>query len=101
MTKNTYSCRNIFRIFLNFIQGQKCCFVFHFDEFPSNRCVTNPLPLPLLLSFTAISDYLKAGEVPTSCDPQSVAAPIGIPISFLSWPIQSAGGDRSAVGFAL
>jgi hypothetical protein len=69
-------------------------------NFRQTGCVNNPLPLPLLLSFTAISDYLKA-EVPTTCDPQSGAALIGIPISFLSWPIQSAGGDRSAVGFDL
>ncbi len=51
-----------------------------------------PCHLLLLLGFTAISDHLRAREVMTGCGLQSSAAPVRVPISFLSLVLQSMGG---------
>jgi hypothetical protein len=46
-------------------------------------------PPPFLLNFTAIIDYLRAGEVPLGYGPHSGAAPFRIPIRFRSRATES------------
>jgi hypothetical protein len=52
---------------------------------------------PLLLGY---SDHPKVGDVLNSCCLQYSSAPVRIPISFRSQPIQNAGDDGSSVGSA-
>ncbi len=67
----------------------------------SSRDDTLPNPPPLPLSFTVITDHLRAGEVLTGWGPQSSAALVDIPVSFQSRTAQSAGVGGFSIGHAL
>jgi hypothetical protein len=56
-------------------------------------CGATLLTPSLLLSFAAITDHLRVGEVPPGRGPQFSAAPVNIPIGFWSQAVQSAGGS--------
>jgi hypothetical protein len=74
----TYSCRNVFRIFLNFWHDlKKWRLNVHFDVFSSEIRPRRPLPNPPLPpGFTVYTDHLSAGKVPPGRGPQSGAAPV-------------------------
>ncbi len=91
-TSTLYSCRNVFRIFLNFWHDLKKCI---FVRSPAMAPPCWPPPLPL--SFTAITDHLRVGEVWLGCGLQSSAALVSILISFQSWAVESVGGGGFAV----
>jgi hypothetical protein len=57
-------------------------FLMYFRQ-KSDRCAPCRPP-PLLLSFTAITDHPRVGEVRPCCGPKSGAAPVGLPIGFRS-----------------
>ncbi len=84
LKKNTYSCRNVFWIFLNFWRDKKkevlTYFVTYFCQNSSHGGILPKSPLPL--SLTAITDHPRAGEVLPGCGLHSGAAPVNIPVSF-------------------
>ncbi len=58
--KNTYSCRNVFQIFLNFCHDvKKWCFDVFSSEVPLWCHTADPPPLGFI-----VIDHLRAGEVP-------------------------------------
>jgi hypothetical protein len=63
------------------------CDIFLSEFRPRQHLPTPPLPL----SFTAITDHPRAGEVPPGCGLHSGAAPVNIPVSFHSRAAQRAG----------
>jgi hypothetical protein len=75
--KNTYSCKNILRIFLNFIQDtKKWCFYVYFEEFTSKSTCSRTCHPPIPLSFTLVSDHPKPGVLPQHtviCSPTSAS----------------------------
>ncbi len=76
----TYSCRNVFRIFLNFWHDlKKWRLNVHFDVFSSEVLPRRSLPNPPLPpGFTVYTDHLRPGEVPpggSSKKFQSVSGP--------------------------
>jgi hypothetical protein len=67
----------------------------------SGCSATLPIPPPLPLVFTAITDHPRAGKVPPGCGPQSIVEPVNIPVSFRSRAEQSEGGCVFSVRRAL
>jgi hypothetical protein len=59
--ENTYSCKNVFWIFLNFRQDVENYILTYYCQ-KSGHVVTLLTP-PLLLGFTAITDHPRVGEV--------------------------------------
>ncbi len=68
-----------------------------------SSCNTTLLFLPILLCFTALSDYMKAGSLLTQCGCglRSSTVPVRISSNFQCYAIQRARGGRSSVGFTL
>ncbi len=102
--KNTFSCRNVFPIFFNFRQDIKndvlTSILMYCQKSGLSTTLQTPPP-PLLLSFTAITDPLGAGEVSLGCGPQSGVVPVNIPVSFWSWATLSSRGGGFSVAPAL
>jgi hypothetical protein len=66
--------------------------------FCQKSCSGTTLQTPLSLSFTTITDHLRAEEVLPGCGVQSGAATVRIPVSFRSQAVESAGGVGFSVG---
>jgi hypothetical protein len=95
--KNTCSCRTSCEYFLKLkTQHQKMMFWCTLNRHNIKSPTVAPTRTPLL-SFTAVSDHLKAGEVPMSCGLQYGSVSVRIPICFRSKAIQSAQRGESSV----
>ncbi len=71
--KNTYSCINVFQIFLNFQQDIKnyvLTSILMYEYVIRSLAAATPCWPLLLLSFTAIKDHPRAGEISPGCGPQ-------------------------------
>ncbi len=64
-------------------------------------CGVTPLPCPILLGFTVVSDQLKEGEHSKCCGLLPSAVPVSIPNNIWSQAKHSTGDGRSLDGSAL